>query len=358
MTLLQQLIDQIRQEDRLPDVVSERCVHEIVEMASCSSCVDVCPQHAWSLDDEALRLDTALCDGCGLCMPACPEGAVSIRHQILIGDWEQRKIVLCACDKAGITHKDGTIPCIHIVGIKDILKLYRKGYSEWFVATGRCTECMRNRGVKFSERVEQINSALSVNTITPISYRRLSSSEWQHISSLLVEDHAASRFSRRGFLQGMIEGGLRPISVIFNLYEGETDEYTTLGELIPAKGESSVWPYAPQIDAVQCNGCDACARLCPHGAIDLNDTGERMYYSVEPQLCSGCGICVDICNAQAISVNEWSRLKHRDVALERMKCSCCGNQVHVPTESRVRSQQHCRICAQVNHHKNLYQIVE
>ncbi|MEW8549314.1 MAG: 4Fe-4S binding protein, partial [Candidatus Thiodiazotropha endolucinida] len=74
---MQQLIDQIRQEERLPDVVSGRCVHEIVEMASCSSCVDVCPQHAWSLDDEALRLDTALCDGCGLCMPACPEGAVS-----------------------------------------------------------------------------------------------------------------------------------------------------------------------------------------------------------------------------------------------------------------------------------------
>ncbi|MEW8028473.1 MAG: 4Fe-4S binding protein [Candidatus Thiodiazotropha sp.] len=358
MTPLQELFDQIRQEEKLPDMVSERCVHEIVEVASCSSCVDVCPQHAWSLDDEALRLDTALCDGCGLCMPTCPEVAISIRYEVPIGDWEQRKIVLCACEKAGITHKKGAIPCIHLVGIKDILKLYRQGYSEWLVATGSCTECKRNRGVKLSERVDRITSALSVKRMAPIDYRRLNGGEWQRISSLLVEDHAASRLSRRGFLRGMIEGGLRPKSAIFNLYESETDDFTAPGELIPARGEPSVWPYVPQIDAVQCNGCDACVRLCPHGAIDLNDGSERIYYGMEPQLCSGCGICVDVCNAQAISVNEWSRLEHRDVTLESMKCSCCGNQVHVPAESRVRSQRLCRICAQVNHHKNLYQVVE
>ncbi|MEW8505363.1 MAG: 4Fe-4S binding protein [Candidatus Thiodiazotropha sp.] len=358
MTPLKELLDRIRQEEKLPDVVAGRCVHEIVDMASCSSCVDACPQQAWSLDDEALCLDTTHCDGCGLCMPACPEGAISVDHEVLVGEWEQRKIALCACEKAGMPQKTGVVPCVHLFGLKDILKLQKLGYSEWFVATGSCSECKRNQGVKLADRVDEVNLALSDTQVQLLTIHLLNKVEWQRVSTQLVEGLAASRLSRRGFLRGMLDGGVGSRSVVMELYENDSEDFTTPGELMPERDLFSVWPNLPCIDAVHCNGCDACMKLCPHDAIELVDYGESICYRIAPQACSGCGICMDACDLNAITVKSWSRMETRDVALQRMKCSSCGNLVHVPAESSLPSRIHCRICAQVNHQKNLYQIVE
>lgn len=66
----------LRQEWTIPEVIPEHCVHSRCEVAECARCVDICPRHAWLLDDESLRIDTSLCDGCGLCITACPEAAL------------------------------------------------------------------------------------------------------------------------------------------------------------------------------------------------------------------------------------------------------------------------------------------
>ena len=61
---------------RLPEVLAERCVHSLIERATCRRCVDACPTEAWVIDDERLGIDPARCDGCGLCAPACPQAAI------------------------------------------------------------------------------------------------------------------------------------------------------------------------------------------------------------------------------------------------------------------------------------------
>lgn len=67
---------QLKQEWVIPEVVAERCVHSHCEVASCTRCVDACPRDAWLLDDASLKIDTARCDGCGLCVAACTESAL------------------------------------------------------------------------------------------------------------------------------------------------------------------------------------------------------------------------------------------------------------------------------------------
>jgi ferredoxin len=44
------------------------------------ACVNVCPTHAWRFDDQrqSLELRAIACVNCGLCVKACPEGAISL----------------------------------------------------------------------------------------------------------------------------------------------------------------------------------------------------------------------------------------------------------------------------------------
>lgn len=45
-------------------------------------CSDLCPFHAISLDEEkkVCQVNETLCKGCGVCVAACPSGAIVGRH--------------------------------------------------------------------------------------------------------------------------------------------------------------------------------------------------------------------------------------------------------------------------------------
>ena len=54
-----------------------------------------------------------------------------------------------------------------------------------------------------------------------------------------------------------------------------------------------------EIDDEKCNGCGACLKACPHGAI----SGEKKEpHSIDPELCTKCGICRDTCKFEAVGV--------------------------------------------------------
>ena len=55
----------------------------IVENCSgCRSCLEICPYHAVSFDEEKRRsaINDALCKGCGTCAATCPSSAIHARH--------------------------------------------------------------------------------------------------------------------------------------------------------------------------------------------------------------------------------------------------------------------------------------
>ena len=51
----------------------------------CRSCVNVCPTHAFRLDEptSSLRFNHFACVACGLCETLCPEHVISLRHEVV-----------------------------------------------------------------------------------------------------------------------------------------------------------------------------------------------------------------------------------------------------------------------------------
>jgi ferredoxin len=74
----------------------------------CRSCVNVCPTHAFSLDEksQSLQFKHISCVACGLCEKVCPENVITLRHEIRFerGALENQTVVqddMVSCLKCG-----------------------------------------------------------------------------------------------------------------------------------------------------------------------------------------------------------------------------------------------------------------
>lgn len=54
-------------------------------------------------------------------------------------------------------------------------------------------------------------------------------------------------------------------------------------------------PFTSYVDQNVCGGCRTCEGLCPYGAIEMIQAGDRMVAFVNEVLCKGCGVCAAAC---------------------------------------------------------------
>ena len=233
MSLSPGWLQQLKREWTIPEVIAERCVHSLCEVASCARCVEACPREAWSLDDACLKIDTARCDGCGLCVAACTESA--------------------------------------LVGHSPVVE------------------------------------------VTPVINRR--------------------QFLRKALTFSAEQSMALPVAL-------------------------PLIPFVPTFSVAKCNGCDACVQLCPHQALQLEkrDDGQALAYQIQAERCTGCGICVDVCERDAVEVRPMEQATSGEaIPLVQARCKACGSRFHYPADGNP-ARQYCRICAQTNHHRQLFQV--
>jgi len=57
---------------------------ELDRCDGCGVCVEVCPEGAISLVDGVARIDSASCTECEVCVQACPSGAIKVARPIAV----------------------------------------------------------------------------------------------------------------------------------------------------------------------------------------------------------------------------------------------------------------------------------
>ncbi len=340
----------------VPQVRAERCVHSHVEIARCQACVDACPRDAWRLSDEALFIDTSACDGCGLCCPACPEAAIEFHGVPAPGECDGKAIVFVGCESALPLGPD-VLPCVHALGIRDLLRHYRNGMRELVSCTADCDQCPRGAGQRLGDLLDNANAMIASRQLPPIRHRVTNRSEWEQCRQSTPPPTVDFKRSRRHFLKrALAQAGATLADRMAPTSEPGTDD-TSPSLLLPDLSPADRLAYVPAIDPQQCDGCDACAKLCPHGAITLVNAPDSEY-RIDARRCSGCGICVDVCEQEAVRVRRWSLQDQCRIRLTSDRCHACGTPFHLPAVSPQPPARLCAICRQTNHARNLYQVLD
>jgi len=111
------------------------------------------------------------------------------------------------------------------------------------------------------------------------------------------------------FLSGVCQG---PKDIPETVAQAGAAAVKAIGLL--AKDKLMTNPCTAKPDELLCNGCSACANVCPYGAITyevklINDHGvreERRVASVNSALCQGCGACTVTCPSGAMDLQGFS----------------------------------------------------
>jgi ferredoxin len=267
--------------------------------------------------------------------------------------FEQREVagettMMAHCHFSGVEDEAGRVPCLHAIGLPELLRAWSHGQRAWIVRRGDCGNCNRAKGVRLDARVVALNSALSERGLPKVILRDLSAAAW---SRLLSSPKVKASESRRRFFSVL---GRRPVKALTrNGLDDAGERPLAPGDFLPDKPDAPL-PWQVRIDPSRCTACHACARVCPQSVIEQVE-GDLPVYQLHHRHCTDCGLCRDVCEHDAVSVRAWEMPHNNQFALRNHRCNCCGATFQAPVE-RVDIKT-CWICASASPRRKLRQVM-
>lgn len=308
--LLHSLVPQYQ---AIPYIEPLKCAGE-----RCEWCRRSCSFKAIVVDSGGISIDGQACRGCGVCIGACPRGAIvhpqfslgqlnAQLEELLLDDANaaQPKLVamLCQSSRCSCGASDCNIfgraggflpvdmPCLSITTPWLMLRAFDLG------GQGLALICERERcqfrfdGGRWQGAVQFVQALLNHWGIEP---ERVSLFGDRNLEGKLLA------FGQR-------VAGLAPISLGSSGALESPAEDVPLSVLIQSMGErlgatpvgtisAGAAPFGKlTLDSASCTGCGLCAADCPTGALKVIP-GQDLYGLVfHQERCVGCGLCIKVC---------------------------------------------------------------
>jgi ferredoxin len=291
-----------------------------------------------------LGLAEEACDGCGLCAPACPEQAIAVDIGSPLYSLADQDRAFVACEQAQASTAKGVLPCLNALGARDLARLYRDGIRQLFISRGRCEECALGCTTTFAGAVGNVNRLLADRALPLITVILCDAAQWRS------EVQRARQPSRRALFSGLRQPEL--------LETAEAEHHSPAAALLPGRKDGGLVQWRPAIEPSLCDGCDACAQICPHHVISLvREQRDAFGYAINGQRCTNCGLCAGICARNAVTVIAWPNRSTDRIELHERRCKACGCQYHFPASGKSVGE-YCPACSQSERHYKLFQVLK
>lgn len=302
-----------------PEYRATRCTRYRYRYSGCSRCAEACPHEAVELSDEGVRISASACRNCALCAAACPTEALLAdnlpRIEVLKRSAKLPEVTF-ACAPSELKG-DEIVPCLGGLDAAMLAYLASRGVAVTLAGTQHCAECPHGAQGEVRlglhlEAVEALRGSVGNDRWAEISVPDDGETVQGKAGYDPSRRHLFRRFVGRGADQLMHPvpvAGAQPVplkairfaapfstagrELLQLLFEAKKEDLT------PLLAHAAI--FAAQVSIRHgCNACEACARSCPTGAMQIRESGTAWQLGFQFARCVGCGVCVEVCQPQVL----------------------------------------------------------
>lgn len=302
-----------------PEFRAIRCVRYRYRYSQCRRCADACPHEAIAVSDDGLRIDGVRCQNCALCASACRTEALAAGNLVPIDLLKQaakqeRFAFACAPSDA---EGDAVVPCLGALSPGMLAYLARRGIAVELRGSGHCSQCRHApRGA------DQL--ALNLEGLGLLR-QAAGGEQWADVAlagrgkSETKENRPRHDVSRRQLFRRFIGWGVDqaagpgaspdrpvPLRAIRAAVPVQSAQRELLQALWQTAGDALALRPHPVLPLAQlrvepgCTACEACARVCPTGALQLKESNSVWALTFRFSRCVGCEVCLEACQPRVL----------------------------------------------------------
>lgn len=284
-----------------------RCLRMRYGESRCSHCIDICPHGAVTLEN-GLTITAELCHGCLLCTTVCPSGALEpqydFRPVLALLSRSPEAVLGCSGTKE---LSNATLPCLGGLSEEHLFTLCHSMTGKLTLNLSHCSDCPNG---SITTYLLQRLAALSASAL-------LENGCAIGMAESTAEIHYSDEsVNRRNFFKSFRNSIFKQATDILSTTKQQTQRRTEYaGKRVPNRRAllNSMRDGLTQELKIRlqnhfdrnahfedrCTGCQACAAICPSGALKAEHPETAPAF--EQALCTGCGLCEEFCSEGALS---------------------------------------------------------
>lgn len=317
----------------------------------CGLCVDACPVGAIALADGRPDFGPG-CIGCGQCAAVCPTGAPDtdgFALPVALPHGEGPVHVDCWRVPFADSPRDALrVPCLAGIGAGWLLVLFelaaaREERTILLLDRGACGECMAGSGMAaLQATLREVRELLRE---CGVAEERLPDFAARPGCGPLAPGIPTTageiRMDRRGFFRSLVGGMTRGAEevaaarddadapIVLRDRVAPLERMRTVTALTAIAARHARATPARALPAISLSACDAlgiCAKVCPTGALAREERGETAELKFYAARCIVCGQCARVCPDRALRVAATGGTAVVEVLARwrAIECAACG----------------------------------
>lgn len=361
-----------------PRIRSSQCTRYRYRYSACRRCADACPHDAIRLDDEGATVNPENCQNCALCVSACQTGAWSssnfklldlLRQAIKQATWS------VACAPSGQS-ADTIVPCLGAIDAATMGYLAKRGLPLTLHGAQHCGDCPHGKtgaaqlalnleAVEILHQGARQGAATAADTV-----------EWT-LPQLAMPAGALNRRrdkpsaaefapARRQLFRRLIGRGIDEVILAQPQAENEPvpakairpgpyalTERRELLQIVTQQKNGQPFPVQlhealPLLRLTLragCTVCAACFRVCPTGALQIEENPDAWALQFRLDRCVACQACLEVCQPRVLDAEANFDARSDQplttlMSLNKQRCSRCDR--HFVS---VVAEKTCPVCS-------------